>query len=482
SNLAKVRNGIQTPITKVTDMPAPIYAGVANASAIGEATAAQYSLVYQNLNLTTNEAPDVIRAAFGLTQYDSGISTDSTFVGIFTATGESATFGQYIATQPLDRFNCGQEYVFTLDDTLVPTYGGMTRAVFTIDSAGICPDVEDYNTFEITETPSAGSGAPTLSGEDILLSVRARYPQQTTGMGIDFRDSSNIDSYNFTMITTLPETGDINDLTVYVQNGGWTTTGVDMLSRQLLSSGPNAGMVQLEVSVDYLGHFIVGGKKIPTPTPPPPTTQPPSGFGRTGIQPGSGSSGGSGSGADQSSANVHKVTYDVCNENISRIVVGHDRPVAPLIQLLSPQLGLVEASLVENQPYTELNRNAEVSRYVYEAPLGSGEKYFTIYAVDHQSNIASKIILIEGCEGTIIFVNDKIVLPEIFDFKYSIENSTIRPATAPHHYISENATLPVSAIVDSPIVPLKRAELRVVTLGESDQNYTAIPMDITPLI
>jgi hypothetical protein len=153
-----------------------------------------------------------------------------------------------------------------------------------------------------------------------------------------------------------------------------------------------------------------------------------------------------------------------------------------LIQLLSPKLGFVDASLAENQPYTDLNRHSEVSQYVYEAPLGANEKYFTIYAVDHQSNIASKIILIEGCEGTITFVDDKAVLPEIFDIKYSIGNSTIRPATAPHHYISENVTLPVSAIVDSPIIPLKRAELRVVTLGESEGNYTIVPMEITPLI
>jgi len=59
----------------------------------------------------------------------------------------------------------------------------------------------------------------------------------------------------------------------------------------------------------------------------------------------------------------------------------------------------------------------------------------------YQSNIASKIILIEGCEGTITFVNDKIVLPEIFDFKYSIGNSTIRPVTALIFLLDQNKTL-----------------------------------------
>ncbi|MEE8207877.1 MAG: hypothetical protein V3T88_02835, partial [Nitrosomonadaceae bacterium] len=295
TNLFKVRNSTQIPIVEVTDMPAPIFAGVSNASAIGNATEMQYSLFYQNIGaLSSNERPEDISSAFGLTQYDAGTAanaTNSTFVGIFTATDESPSYGQYVATQPLDKFNCGQEYVFELDESLVPSYGGMTRAEFTIDSAGTCPDAEDYNTFEITALPAPGSGAPALTNEDILLSVNARYPQATTGMGVNFRDPSNIDSYNFTMISTLPETGNINNLTMYVQNGGWTTTGVDILSRQLLISGPNAGMVQLDVSVDYLGHFIVGGKKIPVPTPvptpPPATTQGPSSIGRVGVGPGS---------------------------------------------------------------------------------------------------------------------------------------------------------------------------------------------------
>ena len=175
TNLAKVRNGIQTPIKEVTDMPAPIFAGVSNVSAIGSATAAQYSLVYQNLNLTTNEAPDVIRDAFGLTQYDPGNSTDSTFVGIFTSF-QNTTFGQYIATQPLDKFNCGQEYVFTLDGSVVPSFG-MTRAAFTLNPNGLCPVAEDYNTFEIALRPSLGSNVSLRpSDESILLYVNENYP------------------------------------------------------------------------------------------------------------------------------------------------------------------------------------------------------------------------------------------------------------------------------------------------------------------
>jgi len=148
AGLAKVRKGIETPITEVTDMPAPIFAGVSNNSAIDDATDAQYSLVYRNINLTANDTPDNIRNAFGLTTYDAGNFTDSTFVGILTASKEQ--FGtQFIATQPFDKFNCGQEYIFPLDNTLIPSYGGIIQTAFTLNSNGLCPDGEDYNTFAL---------------------------------------------------------------------------------------------------------------------------------------------------------------------------------------------------------------------------------------------------------------------------------------------------------------------------------------------
>ncbi|MFQ5787541.1 MAG: hypothetical protein ACE5H1_06120, partial [Thermodesulfobacteriota bacterium] len=105
--------------------------------------------------------------------------------------------------------------------------------------------------------------------------------------------------------------------------------------------------------------------------------------------------------------------------NISRLVVGHDKPVPPLIQLLSPKLGLVEATLSDVQPYKIHGRNG-ASTYIYEAPLGANEKFFTIYAVDTESNVNTIHIQLEGCQGIITLVDDEVVLPEIFDIKYSI--------------------------------------------------------------
>src|SRR3989304_2079553 len=211
---------------------------------------------------------------------------------------------------PVDRFNCGQQYVYNMSENLVPSFGGITRTEFTLDQNGICPDSEDYITFEIASVPPAGSGAPTLSNKDILLYVNPQFPNGSiTGIGVDFSDSSNIGSFNYTIISKLPQTENTNDITVYLDNGGWSTAGVTELSRQLITSGPNAGKVEIIVSVDYLAKMIVGGKQIPPPPPPPILN----GFGPTRVGPAGVAGGG---GPDQSTARKHRVEYHVCNEKI----------------------------------------------------------------------------------------------------------------------------------------------------------------------
>ncbi len=80
----------------------------------------------------------------------------------------------------------------------------------------------------------------------------------------------------------------------------------------------------------------------------------------------------------------------------------------------------------------------------------------------------------------VLFVDEQIVLPDIFDLKYKIENSTtIRVDSPEHSYIEESQNLEVSAIINSPIVQLKKAELYVKIVGDVEQ--TILPMDITPL-
>ena len=141
---------------------------------------------------------------------------------------------------------------------------------------------------------------------------------------------------------------------------------------------------------------------------------------------------------------------------------------------------VVDATLSSNQPFADQNKFTLVDRYLFEAPLAPGESVFTIFAVDYHSNVQRTLVQVEGCQGVLVFADDQIVLPHIFDFKYRIDNGTyIRPSTD-HHYIDEGQEPTVSAIVESPIVPLRKAELYISTLGSIEQ--TVLPMSITPLI
>jgi hypothetical protein len=467
-DIFKVR-GTQQKITEVDEMPVPIFVGANNLTQIDNAVDSQYTLLYKNIaTLTPNATPEDIIDAFALAPFDSGNSPDTTFVGILTATPASSS-GQYIATQPLDKFNCGQRYIFDLDETLVPSYGGLSKVDFTLSDTGVCPDGIDYVTYEVA--PKVTSGAPALANEDILLYLNVQFPGQS-GDGVNFDSSVNIESYTMTLVSRLPETGNVNDLTVYVFDGGkWTTSGVDVISR--VSGGSKA---VLEVEVSHTSKFIVGGKKIPEPPP-----GHVSGFGPTGVDT-NGLEGPSKEPAKPPAANIHRVSYDVCNENISRILVAHDSSKTPRIQILTGKSGVIEATLADIHPY---NGNSNQQLYLFEAPLSPAETVFTIYAVDYRSNVEKVTIEIEGCEGTILFVDEEILLPQIFDFKYSIPNGTdIRPKTAGHHYIDESTQLEVSAIINSPLVPLKRAEIRVLpVVSDTDNaNYTNIPMDISSLI
>jgi hypothetical protein len=107
NQLTKVLNGIQEPLYNVTKMPAPVFVGVDNQNAVSATADSQYTLLYKSLNLTPNDIPEDIRAAFNQTAYDAGNFTQTTFVGVFSATAQPS-FGQYLATQPFDKFNCGQ--------------------------------------------------------------------------------------------------------------------------------------------------------------------------------------------------------------------------------------------------------------------------------------------------------------------------------------------------------------------------------------
>jgi hypothetical protein len=219
---------------------------------------------------------------------------------------------------------------------------------------------------------------------------------------------------------------------------------------------------------------VGGGPVIPPPVPPPPQPVPQlpsqSGSGATGVGPGSGTS-------SLSTAKIHKVDYDVCTENFVRILATHDSSSPPKIQLLTTKSGVVDATLSVSQPFANQNQITLVDRYLFEAPLAQGETVFTIFAVDRLSNVQRTLVQVEGCTGSLVFADDQIVLPHIFDVKYQTNSTYIRPVE--YSYITQGQDMTVSAIAQSPLVPLAKAELFFTILGTGQQKV--LPMTLTPL-
>jgi len=483
--LTIVTNGIQEAITSVDDLPTTKFAGINNASAITSATNSQSSLLYKDLSeLGRDEEASTIINEFRLNATDTGNSTSLVFIGVLSATAESPVYGQYLATQPVDSFNCGQRYIFPLDDTLLTSFGGIKKIDFTTFVNGTCTETEDYITYEIARTPPA-TAAPTLQNnginQDTLLYINAQFPASlTNGAGFDFGNSTNIDSYTLTVVSEMPETGNINDLTVYIfdeSSNKWVTSGVNVLSRTQTGS-----FAELEVQVDHTSMFSVGGERSPSS---PTSGESPGSNGRglVGVGPSSGSGGGGapvGGGSTPSSTNIDSVYYNVCDENIVRIILSGELPSNVIIQTTNS--GIVTAKPVLYQPYSDDNKITETGRYVYEAPIASHETYFVV-SVDGVVDDSLQGIQIVGCEGNTIFEQeDPRVRPQIFDFKFWTENNTtIRPVIDDYNYQNTPEDVFVSAIIDSKYSQLRSAELRMSDPTSDSDTYTSIQMNMQEL-
>ncbi|QUC64508.1 hypothetical protein NsoK4_08815 [Nitrosopumilus sp. K4] len=220
---------------------------------------------------------------------------------------------------------------------------------------------------------------------------------------------------------------------------------------------------------------------------------PSSGGGRTGVGP-SGTGGGfTGFGGILGTPlTINEVSYDKCDENIARILVSSDADKAPSVVVHTTKIGSVSAILSDNQPYEDLNKITKVDKYLYEIPIASDETFLMIIVTEDKGTLQNTVnaaIHTESCVGTTIisdipekeFEEISFSIPRIFDVKFQIENGTKQIAERESEFTYvDNQDITVSAIVDSQS-PIKRVELRTITLGQYEDDYIAISMDTTPM-
>jgi len=172
------------------------------------------------------------------------------------------------------------------------------------------------------------------------------------------------------------------------------------------------------------------------------------------------------------------------------ILVANDDAVIPTVTLQTTKSGTILAVLALEQPFEEKNRFTTIDKYLFLAPLDPKETFFLVQAkaaAGAQINSVNVAVKITECQEVIIigeipeeFEGIDFSKPRIFDVKIQIDNGTPQSAISPEVTYLDEQELTVSAIVNSQI-PLRRAELRYVTTGQSDDDYIAFLMNITPL-
>jgi len=218
-----------------------------------------------------------------------------------------------------------------------------------------------------------------------------------------------------------------------------------------------------------------------------------SGGGRTGVSTSAGGSGiGGFGGILGTSLTINEIFYDKCDEYITRILVSSDADIAPSVVLHTAKSGTISAKLADVQPYEESNKITKVDKYLYEVPIDSDESFLMVVVTEEKGTLKHTVqasVRLSSCEDTIVIAKvpkDEIketssIAPRIFDTKFQIDDGKqYRADTESEFYYVDNQDLTVTAIVDSEI-PLQRAELRTITMTQSDEDYIAVKMNIESL-
>jgi len=352
-------------------------------------------------------------------------------------------------------------------DVLVTT---VIPATTTISGAGwdgkldLCIDnLLSIGGFEVTSSCKFGS-------DDVILEFTV--PVKITFAGESGQSAFKTDGTATTEITTVcdsPDPSSVTNIPSEVPNACKINSGGDLVV--LFSSAST---------------FSVG-------TPSSAAAAAPSGRtgGSTGTGSSPGASGSSGFGVILfSPLQIHEISYDVCSENMVTILITNDDASVPIVTLQTTKSGTIEAILATEQPFEEKNKFTTVDKYLFVAPLDPEETFIMVQAKALDGvkiNSVNSAIHLTECQGIILFGEQpeefegiEFLKPRIFDVNIQIDNGTLQSAATPETAYLDEQELTVSAIVTSQ-VPLKRAELRFVIAGQSEDDYIAFLMDINPL-
>ncbi|HXG74752.1 MAG TPA: hypothetical protein VNK44_08040, partial [Candidatus Nitrosotenuis sp.] len=505
---ATVVNGSSTnTITAVNQLP-PIISVGNSTSQLNEAIMRQASIKLNTAFSSQTSSQHIINT-LGIMNYSVPTSPQTTSVIPSIVTAPSGNSPQFTATPPLNHIIPGQEIVIPVETVLLPSYGGLKQLkIKSLDGkspVGNAPN--DWFVIETAPTIPGSLGTTGIQQSNINLFVDVSYQYEVNGMGFNWNDPNNLVPKPSLQLRVAKSSSVVSDsngcpvMTPYILNGGtWTNTGVTITS----ISPVDANSCDLEMTVPHFSEFALASTPTSTGSgssgssgSSPSGTSGTSGTGGAGGG-GGGTAGGTGFGGRLvSPVIIYEISYDVCEQNMVRIiagVIGTDAP-APHVKLRTPLKEVYSATLAQYQPYAEANKILPISRYVYEAPLDPKLNFFIVTAEQiggRAAVTATYMVSIEDCRNTII-VNTMTDIgqtgveptpetgrPNIFDVKFQINQNKPTAATTVNQFLEPKDHFKVSAIVDSPS-SLRRVELRVNVAGGNFSNYAAVKMNVEPL-
>jgi ribosomal protein L7/L12 len=154
--------------------------------------------------------------------------------------------------------------------------------------------------------------------------------------------------------------------------------------------------------------------------------------------------------------------------------------------------GSISAKLAAIQPYEQSNKITKLDKYLYEIPIASDETFLMVVVTEQKGSLSNTIqsaVRLTSCEGATSISKvpeEKFEVisssaPKIFDVKFQIANNPQHRSDIESEFSYVNQQdLKISAIVDAQ-TPLQRSELRVITMGQPENEYVAIKMNTISL-
>ncbi|MCV0367793.1 MAG: hypothetical protein K5798_11105, partial [Nitrosopumilus sp.] len=499
-NAVIVNSQTQTTISKTNQLPEITTVGVNNPSGKTTATSSQSNIKYVKDWSKGIKGSDVINS-FKMQPYVLPTNKSSTAViPVFVST-ETTT--HQVISASIKKITSGQQMILPIQLSLIPSFGGLLKLDITSKDSSSSVGVFDKD-WIVIETDDDHINSPTLASSGITneleLEIDVKYRYEEDSVGFNYNDENNFASKpQMTVLVPKPTSSDIitlangcADVEAHTLVGTTWTSGID----KILSNTPSekSGFCDVVVESDHYSKKSISSKRSTS------SAAGESSAGTSGLGGGGGrtSAGASVSGASvgfggilSTPLAINEVSYDKCNENMARIIVSSDADTPPAVKLATSKSGIVYATLAEVQPYEDLNKLTSIDRYLYEVPISSDETFLMIVVTEEKGttkNVVQASVRLLSCEGTTVIVEIPDELPEIvegipriFDTTIQIANGTRYSADLESEFLYiDNQDMKVSAIIDS-AVPLQRVELRSITMGQTEDQYVGINMNVEAL-